>query len=207
MQKGRRVTTPCVNHPGFLQPGNDPEWHTLPAAQDAIRLCHRKCPIPLEDCARQALTAGTLEGHNRQRVANGVIQAGIVCKGDHETRKALTELAYPNGDAPETFLDDADEACSVCTRDFAPDEEPTTTTTTHRAVASSPLCWACYQAANRGGTLIPFRPSTPSHCQGPCGLPLMKRGQKIPGHVRHEKGGLCAACNRAARRAEQREAA
>ena len=199
------MTTPCVNHPGFLQPGEDPDWHTTPTAQDAIRLCHRKCPIPLEDCARQALTAGTLEGHTRQRVANGVIAAGIVCNGNFETLKALTEIAYPDGDAPESLVDE-DEFCEICTRDFVDTAVPTTPTTAHRATPSSPLCRGCYTAAGRQGNVIPLRAPIPERCNG-CEEPMTTRSRPREGHVRHEKDGFCASCNRAARRAALKEVA
>jgi hypothetical protein len=202
------VITPCQRTPdGYLQPGEDDDWHLLPSTRAAINACHRTCPIALEDCARQALSAGTRIGSKVVTVASGVIHAGIVCRGDAETRRALTEVAYPDGDAPEWVdVNPEDEECAVCSRSFVPDEDPTTNTTAHRAVDARPLCWSCYAIASREGALTPIR-QIPDACQGECGRPMVRKVRRKgvpficpPGSVVHEAGGKCGACIRAERR-------
>jgi hypothetical protein len=195
---------PCQSRPDFfIQQGEDPDWDTQPSTAWALNACERLCPTPLHECAMAALEAGTVDGQRYPRVASGVIQAGIICKGDSETRKALTELAYPNGDAPE-WVEPApdDEFCMVCGRTFVANDVPLTLgVTCRRHTPAYPLCSAHYMAARRAGTLKSIPPvAVPDVCQGPCGRPMCKRANPLPDHVIHESGGLCAACCRAARR-------
>ncbi|SLG39900.1 Uncharacterised protein [Mycobacteroides abscessus subsp. abscessus] len=201
------MTTPyCQANPaGFLQPGEDPAWHLTPAAQAAIRACARLCPVPLEDCARNALTAGTIPGSDRTRVASGVIQAGIVCRGDLTTHQALVAIAYPHGGGPEYVTADGAARCDRCRREFADDADEATDTgqRVRRAVKYLTLCTSCYKRAWRDGAL-PRRHRTPDRCIT-CGRPMTTRHTPLPGHVPHEARGSCRNCVRAAGRQAARE--
>ena len=203
------MITPCQLRPdGYLQPGENANWHLLDSTRGAIHACNTICPRPLADCAREALTTGNRIGSQIDTVASGVIHAGIVCRGDAETRRALVEIVYPDGDAPEWVdADPEDEECAVCSRRFVDESEPTTALTAHRAVDARPMCRSCYTIASREGTLTPIRPAVPSHCQGVCGRPMVVRQRakgvtfiRPKGHAVHESGGKCASCIRTEQR-------
>lgn len=70
------------------------DWHINPQPEttpQAISMCH-DCPI-IQQCAREALTAGTSLDGSYVRPANDVIQAGVVCEGDELTGVALSLIA------------------------------------------------------------------------------------------------------------------
>lgn len=51
------------------------------------------CPL-LRQCAHQALTAGNTIDRNVRVPANGVVQAGVMCKGDARTIDELRTIAH-----------------------------------------------------------------------------------------------------------------
>ncbi|MEU8895506.1 hypothetical protein [Nocardia sp. NPDC048505] len=84
---------PCVGRPGFLQPDDVLNWHELPETAAAQALCRERCPRDtFLACALSALTAGAGSGGDRQRAADGVVMAGIACRGDDLTVKALRNV-------------------------------------------------------------------------------------------------------------------
>lgn len=87
---------PCTGQPGYLQPGENPDWATHPDTVRAVQICLTACPLSqFRACAETGLTAGTVEWDKRRRVADGVVMAGIVCKGDSPTSRALRNAAGP----------------------------------------------------------------------------------------------------------------
>lgn len=183
----------CSTSPDlFLQPGERADWHRSSAAKQARQLC-AKCPLGAVRCAQQALE---LPG-----IPDGVILAGIVCRGGNATRHELRLLAgaaKPRTDRPNLTLVPATPAthCTGCERPFAdPDSPPDPDSdAVHRSARG--LCRSCYTAARRAGTLEPAHAPRPDDCID-CDKPMVAARQPIPaGHVRHEKAGRCETCNR-----------
>lgn len=195
------METPCTTHPDyFVQYGEDPGWHITPGAHWAAQQCRTACPLGIETCARNALRGGTLvdnDPNTRPRVASGVVQAGVICRGDVASHQQLLDIAYPDGDRPTGATTDGCEVCGrtfITAADLDPDDEYA-----HRATANSPLCRGCYSTARRNGHLQPMRPPTPTHCLG-CEKPMTARTRRRPDTVRHESGGYCSNCCREAQR-------
>ncbi|NKZ84486.1 hypothetical protein GS982_20000 [Rhodococcus hoagii] len=182
--------TPCQQHPNrYTQPGDAETWLGATWARNA---CHTSCPRPIDECAREALSAGTLlyaDPVTHPIVASGGIWAGIQCRGDAATHQALTAIAYPDGDAPEATT----SACAVCTRPFRTEEDENVVgiDSVHRATPNSPLCRGCYSTARRTGNLRPLRTPVPETCNA-CGRAM---GRKH-GQVRHHTAGNCINCVR-----------
>lgn len=57
----------------------------------ALTMC-RACPL-VAACAALALQSGTSLDGSRTGPAEGVIQAGVICRGDDDTARALAEVA------------------------------------------------------------------------------------------------------------------
>ncbi|MEV0251177.1 hypothetical protein AB0H76_31610 [Nocardia sp. NPDC050712] len=92
---------PCLGLPGFLEPKDTSGWQVLPATIAAQALCRDSCPRDLFlDCARSALSAGNSVGDDQDRVADGVVMAGIVCRGDALTGKALRRVIKQYAETP-----------------------------------------------------------------------------------------------------------
>ncbi|WIM71976.1 WhiB family transcriptional regulator [Corynebacterium suedekumii] len=97
---------------GFIDP-HAPD-HSVRAA---IKVCEH-CPIRKE-CARDALTAGTSLDGEYTRPAGAVVQAGIICRGDQDTARALARVAgvptppHYRKQAPRPQLPDG---CNHCGR-------------------------------------------------------------------------------------------
>lgn len=193
---------PCTTRPDlFLQPGEDHNWHTTAAATTARNLCTTVCQFRT-DCAREALTLGTLEGTNTPRVADGVIAAGIVCRGDADTLYRLQRVAgllplhrTTNTPAPTPAQPAATgTACTGCNTPAVPKDQPRIDGTVH--LAARGLCWACYTAAKRAGTLTATKAPRPEHCTD-CARPMTASRKRPPeGWVMHESRGRCTACTR-----------
>ncbi|QCQ89972.1 hypothetical protein [Rhodococcus sp. SGAir0479] len=94
---------PCLGRPGFLRPKDASGWQVLPATIAAKALCQDRCPRDIFlACARSALTAGTCFEEEETRVADGVVMAGIVCRGDALTERALRRVIKQLAQAPTT---------------------------------------------------------------------------------------------------------
>lgn len=81
---------PCLGLPGFVEPAHAFDWARLPATVAAQRVCIAHCPRErFRACAQAALSAGTLVDDETPSVADGVVMAGVVCRGDTATRRRL----------------------------------------------------------------------------------------------------------------------
>ena len=81
--------TPCHRslNKAFIT-GEDAPGHSIRAA---IAMCEQ-CPMR-RGCARDGLTAGSSLDGSVIAPARGVIQAGVVCRGDDATARALAAIA------------------------------------------------------------------------------------------------------------------
>ncbi|MCZ4557963.1 hypothetical protein O4215_20590 [Rhodococcus maanshanensis] len=179
---------PCPGQPGFLQPGEQENWHLNPETVAAQQVCATACPVRLE-CVRRARTSGT-HGH----VADGVVAGGIICRGDTKTMWALRDLEQqlaPVAAQPA--------ACLGCERTFVESGYPTHSGTAHHAGRG--LCHGCYSAARRTESFTNVRAIRPTHCIGPdCGKPMVSNREKPgPGQVRHHAKSLCTRCSEKSR--------
>lgn len=79
----------CINTnlQGFINPTDNDS----PRNRAAIEVC-KNCPV-IKECAKLALTAGTTLKPGLSGPAQGVIQAGIVCRGDLSTAFLLAKIA------------------------------------------------------------------------------------------------------------------
>lgn len=180
----RTTQRACTRHPEwFLQPGEQTDWDQLATTEAARNLC-ASCPLGTTACAREALTGDT---------PDGVILAGIVCRGTGDTlyrlRAAagygLTLVTTPN-------TGDTDE-CARCHKPFA-DGIDRPAGTVH--LAARGLCRGCYAADRRAGTLEAIRKPRPDHCID-CREPMVAQHREVsPGHVVHAAHGRCTACHR-----------
>lgn len=80
------LAPPCHRKKAFTHPVPG-----QPATEQAFKICG-SCPI-IKECARSALTAGSTTDGCVQRPASGVIQAGVLCNGDHITAYRLARIA------------------------------------------------------------------------------------------------------------------
>jgi hypothetical protein len=85
---------PCTNHPGFLQPAEQPDWATNPETVDAINICNT-CPLQLQ-CLHHALTAGDLAAipgdcDAHRQPPSGAIYGGVVCDGTPGSARELLD--------------------------------------------------------------------------------------------------------------------
>lgn len=174
---------PCADHPDdFLQPGEREGWHRTESARRALFSC-KECPYR-QPCATAALTAGTTLDATIAALANGVIQAGVVCRGDVATLRALRAVA---GGEPD--------ACTACGRSFA-----------HVVPKARGLCSGCYSASRRVAGIATAQPRpTPAPECSDCDRP-MSRPPVPAGHVRHSAHGRCHTCDARWRRATGRAA-
>lgn len=69
----------------------DVEAATVAECSRAVKVC-RRCPR-LRDCALDALHAGDMLDRSVRSPAMGVVQAGVVCRGDQPTADALATIA------------------------------------------------------------------------------------------------------------------
>lgn len=84
------VEPPCLGKPGFVEPAYALDWDRLPATAAAQRVCTGQCPREMfRACGQAALRAGTLFDDENPSVADGVVMAGVVCRGDTATRRRL----------------------------------------------------------------------------------------------------------------------
>ncbi|MEV6070283.1 hypothetical protein AB0L82_27375 [Nocardia sp. NPDC052001] len=81
---------PCLGLPGFVEPAYAFDWDRRPSTAAAQRVCLAQCPRErFRACAQAALSAGTLIDEENPSVADGVVMAGVVCRGDKATTRRL----------------------------------------------------------------------------------------------------------------------
>lgn len=85
----RSASPPCATsrNRAFI----DPESSTPDDIDQAIRMCGT-CPL-VQQCAADGLHSGTSLDRNVILPATGVIQAGVVCRGDRDTALQLSAVA------------------------------------------------------------------------------------------------------------------
>ncbi|MFI5784065.1 hypothetical protein, partial [Nocardia sp. NPDC051570] len=139
-------------------------------------------------CARAALGAGQLVTEPDITLpADGVIAAGIVCRGDNTTTIALREVINRYG-RPEDRI----PVCPGCERRLIPAGQPLGVN--EGRLSARGMCKACYTATERSGQLAKVYQLRPSDCID-CELPMVGRDDDAPeGHVRHHSKGRCLGC-------------
>ncbi|WP_280273396.1 hypothetical protein [Nocardia wallacei] len=195
MTESREGQAPCHRDARFVQPGDDPDWHFYPETIAAITICETECPISrFVACARRALGSGQLATEPEITLpADGVIAAGLVCRGDNETTLALQEMINRYGRG-----DDRIPVCAGCQRRLVPAGQPLGVNEAH--LAARGLCKGCYSATDRSGQLAKVYKIRPTHCVD-CQRPLVGRNAEVPeGHVRHHSRGRCLSCQTKFRR-------
>ncbi|MFE3754101.1 hypothetical protein ACFXO9_07305 [Nocardia tengchongensis] len=142
----RRASTepPCLGLPGFVEPVSAFDWDRLPATAAAQRVCAERCPRDrFRACATAALAAGTLIGDEAPSVADGVVMAGIVCRGDAITRRRLQAVLADDVD-PRVRPD----RCVSCQRPMTTRRRKRPGYVVHE---SNGRCGACKRAEQRAG--------------------------------------------------------
>lgn len=97
----------------FISPDN-----AAPEELEAAGHMCKSCPL-LQACARAALTAGDTTDRGVRRPADGVFQAGIICRGDYQTAARLAERAgceVPAYLVEEAGRPSAPNRCRACGR-------------------------------------------------------------------------------------------
>ncbi|WP_157181960.1 hypothetical protein [Nocardia testacea] len=182
----------------FVQPGEDPTWHLHPDTIAAIAHCETACPISqVVDCARRALGAGQLATEPEITLpADGVIAAGIICRGDNSTVLALQAVIDRYGRGAQRI-----RLCAGCERRLIPAGETLGVNEAH--LAARGLCKGCYSATDRSGQMAKVYQLRPEHCVD-CSRPMVGPRDPVPeGHVRHASRGRCSGCQTKHRRARK----
>lgn len=196
----------------FISPEIAPE-HSINAAR---KLCS-VCPL-LRSCAEDALTAGNSLDGNVVQAACGVLQAGVICRGDGDTAQALAAIAQVPVPAyrKKRARNHAPSNCVECgagmvpwSREGAPEGKVMAYARGHCV-----NCRSAYNAlrAREGETVALRKPApprgrrrTPDHCAD-CERPMIPGSHpKREGFVKHYARGLCRTCNRRSHEARKAE--
>lgn len=104
------METPCyaTENPAFTNPEGADEQ----SRHEAIRACE-SCPVR-KQCAKEALTAGASPIDDHRLPAIGVIQAGVVCRGNLKTAQALAAIAGVKVPTKEDFMPPRNNAADQC---------------------------------------------------------------------------------------------
>lgn len=111
------TTAPChkTRNRSFIQP----TAQDSPANRAAIKTCEH-CPI-LKECAAAALTSGNTLNPGYSGPAQGVIQAGVICRGDIATAMELSMIAgVPMPDYAAETRARASTQCINCEKPMVP---------------------------------------------------------------------------------------
>ena len=132
------TASPCTKQPElWIMPGDAVDWPATAAW--AAGQCRRSC-TRLIACAREALTAGNLDGHGQDYPADGVIMGGVVCTGGPATRKALVAVIDKHAPAPRPTH------CLGCRQPMATRTRPQPGHVRHE---SGGACAACVRKSRR----------------------------------------------------------
>lgn len=188
---------------------HNPAWLSPGAAQrhevDSAKALCLSCP-QIGVCAVSALRAGdTLDG-SRITPATDVMQAGMICRGDAATARALAEIA---GVPVPDYRDQSTRAipprrCAECEEPMVgwSRSGPPPGFVMHRGRGFCTHCRTAYNAALRAkGTVRrktkpPMRSwEIPKRCTN-CQLPMIKGWSRKPkvGEVVHDSKGRCTSC-------------
>lgn len=201
----------CVHsrNKAFLNPVNSDKFKIAAA----VRICE-SCPL-LKSCATAGLTAGNLPDGSTRSVADEVIMAGVVCRGDQGTVDALRAVGGlpahrqpPRARIvpPRAYVQDG-QPCRECstpmvrwTRDESEIPEG------WRKHYGRGFCTGCRQAYKAFLASSSKRQTRPvqrrtRHCVD-CDAPMVPYAHDLPtdSHVRHMARGRCTGCYNKARR-------
>lgn len=142
---------PCAGRQGYIQPSDYPFWHLNPTTQDAQQVCFH-CPLR-RSCAQQELEAAHPD------IPDGVLVAGVICRGDTRTLAMLQAVAAPPEPEPLAPVipitaarrgkrprDVWPRPCVGCERLMMPSSRLAEGFVRHRARM---LCDACHKAERR----------------------------------------------------------
>lgn len=204
------TTPPCqgTKNRAFIDPGNSDQFKI----DAAIKICSQ-CPM-IQACALAALTAGNLPDGSRS-IADEVIMAGVVCRGDQDTTDRLRAVAglpdRPQAPrariVPPRAYVQARQPCKACSRPlwkFTRDRsEIPAGYVIHYARG---WCTECRSAYKQATAQTPKRQTRerqrrPRHCVQ-CQRPMVPMSHALPTdeHVHHMARGRCRSCYRQARR-------
>lgn len=151
----------------------------LAAYHRAIETCETCAivePATFRACAKAALTAGTTIDGELEACADGIIQAGIECRGDRDTWRALKKAAGEPVD---------ETRCVICDRSFIDDV----------IERGDGVCAGCTQVTTRHLVVAPSTPrnTPPDECLE-CGRAMVTFPLGPEGTVRHAARGYCRRC-------------
>lgn len=135
---------PCLGIRGFIQRSTLRNWPVHPETVAAQKICRTRCPAgQFRTCAEAALRAGEIFGEtDRPRVADGVVMAGVVCRGDAATARALRRILSAHAEDPNA----ADRRCADCQRPMCTRRRRKPGHVLH---GSGGRCYGCYRASGR----------------------------------------------------------
>lgn len=179
----------------------------------AVKICEA-CPL-IQACARDALTAGDLQEDGTRAVADGVLQAGVICRGDQATVDALRAVAgLPNHpQAPRSRIIRSrgtiqeGQRCRECSRPLWKfTRDPSEIPDGYVMLYARGWCVHCRVAYKQATAQAPKRITRerqrrPRHCVD-CDAPMVPYAHDLPTdrHVHHMARGRCMKCYNKARR-------
>lgn len=207
-----RINAPCKlsKNIAFIDPGKAKRW----SLNAAVKTCEQ-CPV-LQQCALNALHAGGSVDGSMTRPATDVLQAGVICRGDARTARALAKIA--GVDTPPKYRNEkrrnfAPDHCVNCRTPMVgwtrhPEEIPKG----HVMAYARGHCVNCRTAykklldAERGAPKLrkpARRRKIYTHCSE-CKRPVKMRGDELePGYLRHFALGYCESCYKQRRHARE----
>lgn len=205
------TTPPCqgTRNRAFLDPVHSDRFKIAAA----VKICEA-CPL-IRECARSALTAGNLQNDGTRAVADGVIVAGIVARGDQDTTDRLRAVAgLPDGQQaprarvvpPRAFVQ-ARRPCKACSRPLWKfTRDPSEIPEGYVMAYARGWCVNCRGAYKQATAQAPKRQTRerqrrPRHCIQ-CQAPMVPMSHELPTdrHVHHMARGRCRSCYNKARR-------
>lgn len=138
------VLPPCFGIRGFIQRSTLRNWPVHPETVAAQNICRNSCPPErFRDCAESALRAGEIfDEIGRPHVADGVVMAGVVCRGDAATARILRRILA----AEAQDSDGPDRRCTDCERPMCTRRRRRPGHVLH---GSGGRCYGCYRASGR----------------------------------------------------------
>lgn len=192
----------------FLNPRNSDKFKIAAA----VKIC-QACPLR-KQCATAGLTAGNLPDGTRS-IADEVIIAGVVCRGDQDTTDRLRAVAglpthrqAPRARvAPPRAYVQARQPCKACSRPLWKFTRDRSEIPEGYVMAyARGWCVNCRSAYNQATVHTPKRQTRPvqrrtRRCVD-CDAPMVPYAHELPtdSHVHHMARGRCMKCYNKARR-------